>query len=111
MKRALQALVSALLGALAFAGAAHAAVPTTPVYDSRGNLVQTPFAPQPAEPVLSEKEAIGRALADEKVADWLDRYPKGSLTEEGTFDEETKAWTVKVWSDLADPGQVAEAKV
>ena len=108
---ALRALVPALFAAFVLAGGAHAAVPTAPVYDSRGNLVETPFAPQPAEPLLSEKEAIGRALAHDKVADWLDRYPKSSLTEEGTFDDETRAWTVKVWSDLPDAGQVVEANV
>ena len=93
------------------AGAAHAAVPTAPVYDSRGNLIETPFAPPPAEPTLTEEDAIGRVLAFGKVADWLDRYPADSLTDEATFDDDAKVWTVKVWSDLPDAGQVALAKV
>jgi hypothetical protein len=104
-------LIPALLGALVLAGAAHAAVPTTPVYDERGNLVGTPFAPQPEEPLLSEEEAIGRALAHEKIADWLDRYPKGTLTEEASFDEDIGVWEVNVWSELPEAGQVALAKV
>jgi hypothetical protein len=104
-------VVAALVGALALAGPAHAAVPTSPVYDSQGNLIGTPFVPPPAKPVLTEEDAVGRALAVEKVADWLNRYPEKSLTKEGTFDEDTKSWTVKVWSDLPDAGQVVLANV
>ena len=104
-------VVASLVGALALAGPAHAAVATSPVYDSQGNLIGTPFVPPPAEPVLTEEEAVGRALAVGKVADWLDRYPEKSLTKEGTFDEDTNAWTVKVWSDLPDAGQIVLAKV
>jgi len=99
------------LVALVLAGAAHAAPPTSPVYDSNGNLIGTPFVPPPAEPLLTEEEAIGRALADGKVAGWLDRYPEASLTKEGTFDEDSLVWTVKVWSSLPDAGQVVLAKV
>jgi hypothetical protein len=88
-----------------------AAAQTAPVYDSRGNLIETPFAPPPTEPTLTEEDAIGRALAFGKVADWLDRYPADSLTDEATFDDDAKVWTVKVWSDLPDAGQVALAKV
>ena len=104
-------LAAAGLVALALGGAAHAAVPTAPVYDSRGNLIGTPFAPPPEEPLLTEEDAIGRALANEKIAGWLDRYPAESLTDEASFDDDAKVWTVKVWSDLPDAGQVALAKV
>ena len=104
-------LVATSLVALALAGTAAATVPTSPVYDSHGNLIETPFAPAPAEPLLTEEDAIGRVLAFGKVADWLDRYPADGLTDEATFDEDAKVWTVKVWSDLPDAGQVALAKV
>jgi hypothetical protein len=97
--------------ALALAGTAAATVPTSPVYDSHGNLIETPFAPAPAEPLLTEEDAIGRVLVFDKVADWLDRYPADGLTDEATFDEDAKVWTVKVWSDLPDAGQVVLAKV
>ena len=107
---ALRVAVAALV-ALALAGAAHAAVPTSPVYDSNGNLIGTPFVPPPTEPLLTEQEALGRALADDKVADWLDRYPADSLSKEATFDDDAMVWTVKVWSSLPDAGQVALAKV
>ena len=73
MRRALLALLAVAV----LAPAAQAATPTRPVYDSQGRLVQAPFAPavEPAE--LTEQKATALFLADEKVADWLDRYRKG----------------------------------
>lgn len=85
--------------------------PPSPEYDSRGNLTGTPFVPVQEEPLLTEEDAIGRALANAKIADWLDRYPAEGLTEEAELDEDSGVWTVKVWSDLPDAGQVALAKV
>lgn len=103
------ALAAALLALSA--GTAAAAPPTAPVYDADGNLVGTPFVPPPEKPSLERKEALSTALRVPKVADWLDRYPKKSLSEEAVFDDETKVWTVKVWSSLPDAGQVVLAKV
>jgi hypothetical protein len=98
-----------VLGAAAPAAAQRQ--PDTPVYDSRGNLIGTPFAPRPEEPILTEEEAIARARANNKVADWLDRYPEKSLTEEAELDEDARVWSVKVWSSLPDAGQVVLAEV
>jgi hypothetical protein len=98
-----------VLGAAAPAAAQRQ--PDTPVYDSRGNLIGTPFAPRPEEPILTEEEAIARARANDKVADWLDRYPEKSLTEEAELDEDARVWSVKVWSSLPDAGQVVLAEV
>jgi hypothetical protein len=67
--------------------------------------------PRPEEPQLTEEEAVGRALADPKIANWLDRYPERSLTDSAELDRDTGVWEVKVWSDLPDAGQVALAKV
>jgi hypothetical protein len=92
-------------------GTASAATPTTPVYDSRGNLIGTPFVPAPSRPTLTKGRALAVALADAKVAAWLDRYPAKSLSNEATYDEETGAWTIEVWSSLPEAGQVALAKV
>jgi hypothetical protein len=92
-------------------GTASAATPTTPVYDSRGNLVGTPFVPAPKKPRLNEGRALAVALAYPKLAGWLDRYPAKSLSKEATYDEETGAWTIRVWSSLPEAGQVALAKV
>jgi len=105
------ALVLAL-GALWIAGGA-AAAPTDPVYNSRGNLVGTPFVPQdkPSAAQLTDKQAIAIVLADDKVADWVSRYPPKGLTKEASLDDETGLWSVKVWSDLPDAGQIVDAKV
>jgi hypothetical protein len=102
--------VVALALALALAGPA-AAAPTAPAYDSKGNLIGTPFVPEAEEPGLAEDEAIERALAEPKVRDWLDRYPARTLTKSADLDRATGVWEVKVWSSLPDAGQVALAKV
>ena len=105
-------LLAVALVALAVAApAAGQTAPTTPVYDSRGNLIGTPFVPEPTQPLLTEADAISRALANEKVADWVDRYPEQSLTKQAELDEDAKVWTVRVWSSLPDAGQIVLAKV
>jgi hypothetical protein len=104
-------LVAALVALAVAAPAAGQTAPTTPVYDARGNLIGTPFVPEPVQPLLTEDQAIERALANEKVADWLDRFPETSLTKQGELDEDAKVWTVRVWSSLPDAGQVVLAKV
>jgi hypothetical protein len=100
-------LAAAALCALAFAAPALAA-PTTPVYDGQGNLVDTPFAPDPSQAQLSEQEATARFSADPKVAAWLDRYPPHPQTD-ADYDRDTRRWTVKIWS--GDAGQIALGKV
>jgi hypothetical protein len=45
------------------------------------------------------------------VADWVDRYPANGLTKEATLDEASGVWSVKIWSDLPDAGQIVDAKV
>ena len=67
--------------------------------------------PRSEEPQLTEEEAVERAVADPKIADWLDRYPERSLTDSAELDRDTGVWEVKVWSDLPDAGQVALAQV
>ena len=98
-----------LLAALALAPVAHAA-PTTPVYDSDGNLVQTPFVPAKVPPRLTEERATALFVADPKVAHWLDRYPDDATrTSDASFDDADRRWTVKVWQGAA--GQIALGKV
>jgi hypothetical protein len=96
------------LAALAFAAPAAAQVPTAPVYDHEGRLVETPFAPSVEEPRLTEAAATSRLLASPKVADWLERYPPDPTTD-ASFDPKTRHWTVRVWSGEA--GQIAEGTV
>ncbi|MGH3113974.1 MAG: hypothetical protein ACRDOP_10975, partial [Gaiellaceae bacterium] len=104
----------AVLALVLGAGAAHAqaqVLPEAPSYDERGNLIGTPFVPEPEEPLLTEQEAVDRALAKDKVADWVARYPERTLTDEALFDEDTRVWTVKVWSSRPEAGQIVLAKV
>jgi hypothetical protein len=110
--RALAAAAAALVLAApaAVAGTTTGTTPTSPVYDSDGNVIGTPFVPseEEAEPALREEQAIAAVLAFPKVRDWVERYRGLKLTQQGTFDE--GAWTVKVWAP--EPrGQIVEAKV
>ncbi|MGH3103358.1 MAG: hypothetical protein ACRDN6_04600 [Gaiellaceae bacterium] len=101
-------LAAAAVCALVLAPGASAATPTAPVYDAGGNLVETPFAPSPDKPRLTERRATVLFAAEDKVADWLDRYPPRPTTD-ADYDEKTRAWTVKIWSGEA--GQIALGKV
>lgn len=60
---------------------------------------------------MTKERALAVALAQPKVAGWLDRYPPRSLSNEAVFDEDTRSWTVKVWSSLPEAGEVAVARV
>jgi hypothetical protein len=101
------------LGALALAlTAAPAAGAQTTVFDSEGNLVQTPVVPKETnERQLTEKEATALVLAFPKVADWVERYPPKTVTKDATLDDEGDVWEVNVWSSLPDAGQIVKAKV
>ena len=106
--RLLSSLIVVAATAALLAAPAMAAQPTAPVYDSEGNLVDTPFAPKPEAPRLTEERATALFLEHPKVASWLDRYPPEPDTD-ATFDDEERTWEVKVWSGEA--GQVAEGLV
>jgi hypothetical protein len=105
-------VVAAVAVALAAAPAAGAQATGT-VYDSKGNLVQTPFVPPEdrVEPRLTEAKATALALRFPKIADWVERYPTKSLSKDATFDEDDRVWDVSVWSSLPDAGQIVKAKV
>jgi hypothetical protein len=105
MRRALLALLAVAV----LAPAAHAATPTHPVYDSQGRLVQAPFAPVVEPASLTKGRATALFLADEKVADWLDRYPKEGRVTDADFDKERRDWEVNVW--WGDAGQIATGRV
>ena len=104
-----RALLVALLAVAALAPAAQAATPTRPVYDSRGRLVQAPFAPVVEPARLTEQKATALFLAHEKVADWLDRYPSDGRVTDATFDKERRDWEVGVW--WREAGQIATGRV
>jgi hypothetical protein len=79
---------------------------------------------QSAQPRLTKERATALFLADDKVADWLGRYPtKGRITD-ATYESDPGkcspgavggCWTVNVWwSDKAkhvDAGEIATGKV
>jgi hypothetical protein len=102
-------VVLAAVAALALAPAATAATtPTLPVYDSRGRIVATPFAP-PAPKHLTEARAEAIFLAYPKVRDWLTRYPAKGRTVTAEYSKQYGNWTVKVW--WGDAGEIAMGRV
>jgi hypothetical protein len=86
-------VVLALITFVALAPAAQAA-PTTP---------KAPRAH------LTEKRATAIFLRNDKVADWLDRYPTRDRITEATFDKERRDWKVGVWWGAA--GEIALGRV
>lgn len=108
-----RAAAAAALCALALVPAARAAtstapgaMPTAPVYDFKGRLIETPFAPTAK---LTQQQAIAKFRADPKVRDWLDRYPAAKRTFEATFQSGRGSWEVKIWWDAA--GEIATGRV
>jgi hypothetical protein len=100
----------ALLAVAVLAPAAHAATTATrPVYDSKGRLVQAPFAPVAARAHLTKGRATAIFLRDEKVAHWLDRYPKRNRVTDATFDPKRADWKIGVWWGSA--GEIAVGRV
>jgi hypothetical protein len=105
-------IVLIVICVLAVAPAAHATTTsvTAPVYDGKGHLVQTPFAPSPNAAHLTKAHVLALVKKDPKVAAWLTRYPdKNGLQDEETYDPKTASWTVKMW--LGKAGEIVEAKV
>jgi hypothetical protein len=82
---------------------------TGPVFDGRGNLVQTPFIPAPEPARLSDQRAQQLFLADPKIRDWLKRYPTKDRVVQGEYEAEHGAWHVRVW--WGDAGQIADGRV
>jgi hypothetical protein len=80
------------------APAGHAATPSP--------LPTAPVGTQPKPPRLNKQQAIQTLLADDRVADWLTRYPPNPVTD-ATYKD--GAWTVNVWSGAA--GEIATGKV
>ncbi len=64
-------------------------------------------SPLPPEPRLPKAEATRIFLANDKVSDWLGRYPRTNRTTEATY--KGGVWTIKVWWGAA--GEIAAGKV
>jgi hypothetical protein len=102
--------VVVLLASAVLAPGAHAATTTTgPVYDSKGRLVQAPFAPTITPAKLNEARATAIFLRNDKVADWLRRYPKRDRITDATYDKDRGDWKVGVWWGKA--GQISTGRV
>ena len=72
--------------------------------------MRTPLPPVLPEepPQLGEDDAVRTALANPKIAAWLERYPPDPTTD-ATFRPESRSWVVKAWSGEA--GQIVQAVV
>ena len=62
-----------------------------------------------AEARLTEEAATAVFLREDKVADWLDRYPAKAIVKDASYDEKSGAWTVHVW--WREAGEIATGKV
>jgi hypothetical protein len=102
-------LLAVVACALVVAPAAWAAAPTGPVFDANGHLIGTPFAPQTERPRLTKAGALRLFLGDDKIADWLARYPRKDRVTDSSYDATQKSWTVKVW--WKDAGEIALGRV
>jgi hypothetical protein len=72
---------------------------------------------------LTKERATAIFLRDDKVADWLDRYPRKGRVTDATYEKDAAkcsagtlggCWTVNVWwkkNDRVDAGQIATGKV
>ena len=57
----------------------------------------------------NESRAVGSFLREDKVADWLSRYPRRDRVVDAEYDKTQKLWRVHVWS--GDAGEIATGKV
>jgi len=103
-------LVLAVALFLAAAASARAAdVPTQPVYDAHGRIIQTPLAPPEQPTVLTKERAAAIFLAYPKVRRWLTRYPTHDRMTDAEFNKDFRYWQVNVWWGKA--GEIATGRV
>lgn len=62
-----------------------------------------------AKPHLTKARALAITKSNDKIADWLTRYPVKSLVDDEQYDATTLSWTVKIWSGQA--GEIAQARI
>lgn len=97
----LKQVVLVVACALAFAPTVAAA--TTP------KLPAALIVKQSSTPHLTKARALAIAKHNDKIADWLTRYPVKSLVDDEQYDATTTSWTVKIWSGQA--GEIAQARI
>ena len=93
-----------LLALAVLVPAAHAATGTgtTPTLPNQ-------FTPKRGLAQLNEKRVTAIFLGDDKVADWLDRYPKRDFVTDATFDKDRRDWGIGV--SLGSAGEIATGRV
>ena len=105
LTRFLRLVAAAVAAATAFPGIAVAQPPST---SFRANT----------KPHLTRARALAIFLADDKVADWLSRYPRSHRTLEATYDSDPAhctfgtpagCWKIGVW--WQDAGEIAKGRV
>jgi hypothetical protein len=62
-----------------------------------------------ADARMTEEAATAAFLREDKVADWLDRYPAKGIVDDATYEEDGGDWTVHVW--WREAGEIATGKV
>jgi hypothetical protein len=111
-------VAAGIAAAALYPGVALAGAPSNPVYDSHGRLIQTPFAPTQHHARLTRARALALFLGDDKVADWLTRYPRKGRTTYATYDSNPQhcsfgtvggCWKVSVYWKNA--GEIAKGRV
>ena len=58
---------------------------------------------------LTDKQATAIFLRNDKVVDWLARYPKKGRTTDASYNSKFRLWTIKVWWGAA--GEIATGRV
>ncbi|MDP8910947.1 MAG: hypothetical protein M3M94_02635 [Actinomycetota bacterium] len=104
----MRAAAVACLAALVIPVAGFAAPAPSGAREQARKPLETEVALPNSPARLTEKRATALFLNDDKVRDWLSRYPPAPVTE-ATFDKRSRAWTVNVWSGEA--GEVATGRV
>jgi hypothetical protein len=74
-------------------------------------LLLVPAAGATPKTKLNQQRATAIFLANAKIASWLRHYPKKSLTNETTYDQQYGNWTIKVWTSVDSVGEVATGRV
>jgi len=94
-------LLAVAVCALVVAPAAAAATTSGPVF--------TAPVVKAGHPTLTKAAALKITVADPKVAAWLARYPEQGRTEQETFNNTNRTWTVQIWWGSA--GEIVETSI
>jgi hypothetical protein len=74
-------------------------------------LLLAPSVTAAPKPQLTKHRATAIFLANPKIADWLQHYPKKTRTTEAKYNGKYGRWTIKVWTSIDKVGEVATGRV